>query len=397
MDAKRSFRTDTVFQLPTNTDGKAFARLLHQRQVAVSEDGRHFFHIGRAANSDGSPPLRIVGSSTDTPAAFADIRLLEVRPDGVLFWGRGGQTGESGVYKISGERVTFLERLHRLETLRETPGGLLLQGRNDQDAPGAVRYVLPNGRGFILVAEGTQVSIGADGSVATLERQRHCWSHRLWHRDGRETELRSFPPGRRVLAVPWQNSYAYVLDRGHEFSFEAPGIEPSQVFRGHVECLWNSPSQRHVFFLVRDPPQAFGTTTRRLYLDGELVSDAVGSFKMDQDDLRWSADDSQFVAKISLAEQNAKGFPAYHDRLITSRGEVYDAPPGRRISNMAVDNVGEISFFVQNDGSSQVPYVYREPAPAVACIWNLQDEGRRLRGNLLDADGFSIKCFDLAT
>lgn len=382
------FQSQPIHHLGFAHTSAEFAEILNERKLLISPSGRHVAQIrgGRCHRLDLEHP------SGRTCTFVTQAILLWVTPQETLFWGQG-QTGQhSGVYRVRRQKSRLIERLDRLDLIHNTINGPLLCGANEGDDPKTVRFVLPNRGIFILANEPTSLNVRLDGAISLLEARAGLLCHSCWHPDGSLQDIRVFGPNEQVQVMPWQEGYAYITDHGDTFDFDTFEIdmfdfEPHQTLPGQIEFFWASPSQKHIFFLVRRPERGrLGCDYRQLYLDGELVEDADGYFEMGPDDLRWSRDDSQFITRVKMHQLNAEGESVCVNRLITSAGQVFDAPANFELREMAVDNHGEISFYVLSDERTHYPFSYGQPLEPADFIWNLRSFEKSLSGNRLVQD-----------
>ncbi|MBU0646639.1 hypothetical protein KJ611_04190 [Patescibacteria group bacterium] len=406
MDSRSSFKPadslgqnhrTIVHHLPHLVSAQTFSQIVSERKLLVSFSGQH---LAVLQNNDCLVDhLDVVHQNHRTCTPITHGVLLQVAPKQILIWGQAPDQQLSGVYCVDHRQARLLQRLDRLDHIIQTPTGPMLKGANNDDETCFDRYVLPQGLGYLLTQGQASVSILTDGRISAVEEKQGRLCHSLWHPDGSLEEVKNFDPRQRVRVLPWQDGFAYVIDQGDSFVFETEGIdlfdfETHRELSGQVEHFWISPSQKHVFLQVRRPERGrLSCSYRQLYLDGQLVEDADGYFQMGPDDLRWSRDDSQFIARMKICRLDHQGQPVTHERLFTSRGTVFDAPAGFSLQDMAVDNHGEIMFYVLSDGQLHYPFYYGEPLEPATYIWNLRHFQRRLSGNRLD--GSTIKQFRL--
>lgn len=381
------FQARAIHQLPRDPSTQEFSRVLREQKILVSPSGRHLACLWQ--NQSNQPHLDVVHEQRHVRLPISQGSILWVAPKQLLLWGQGISGHPSGVFLVSDQAVAFLQRLDRLDQIIKTPAGPMLKGGNHDDEPGFERYILPQGQGFALVADNGSISIHGDGRVSFIEEHLGRVCHNLWNRDGSLEEIREFDPRAQVRVLRWQDGFAYIIDQGDSFSFDTVGIEmfdfePHQVLPGQVEYFWASPSQKHIFFLVKRPERGrLDCSYRQLYLDGQLVEDADGFFQMGPDDLRWSRDDSQFITRVKMHQLDLQGRSFCVNRLITSAGRVFDAPADFDLQEMAVDNYGDISFYVLSDGQLHYPFYYGEPLDPATYVWNLRHFKKRLSGNRL--------------
>lgn len=389
-DPKNSLHLNTIHRLPHQIDRGKFSQILEERKLLVSLNGRHLSRI-RISERESSC-LEIVHQDRHRPTPIAQGVLLWVTSKQTLIWGQGVDHQPSGIYSVSDQGISLLQRLDRLNRIIRTPSGPMLHGTNVNDEHLVDRYLLPHGRGFVLARGNMSISLHRNGQVSLIEECQGRLRHNLWSRDGSFEEIRSFTSHEQVRVLPWQEGFAYVIDHGDDFVFETEGIdmfdfETYRELPGQIEFFWVSPSQKHIFMLVTRPERGRqGCAYRQLYSDGELVPSADGYFQMGPEDLRWSRDDSQYVVRIRRHFPNAKGQICSKNRLITSMDQVFDAPAQFDLHDMVVDNHGEIMFYVLSDGELHYPFFYGEPLEPATYIWNLHNFKKAFSGNRLVGD-----------
>ena len=132
-----------------------------------------------------------------------------------------------------------------------------------------------------------------------------------------------------------------------------------EVWRGEIECLWVSPSERSLAWLVR--PDA-NSPNRELYVNGELVH--KGMFLLNQQDLVWAQSGSKLGVLITNIETNRQSIFTTHQHV--------EIPDGTFVREFLVDEGGNVAATVEDNGELCTPRIYTRPFESVPLAWNLR-------------------------
>jgi len=385
-------KTVTGFRMefPEVRDVAHFDAMRDARQIAVSSDGTRTAVV-TADRDDGFDVLHFSEPRLDVGAK--EIRLLGVQPSRDRAWVRMPD-GSAGVYAISQFGVTRRCRLDTFENVRRSPFGLIAYGRNRGDPDTHVRYVV--GTGSALLHRDAEVTIGHNGILTVFDHCRGTCERVTVQPDGQVHEPMRVPAGsfNRLRPLRWMGLDVVLVQRNGRDAIW--GVAPDEIdVGGTVDIAWSAPDGNAVALLVqcrasddpRGPYRKLLVGGRNLARPNKIEVVAQGRFRMEPEDLRWSASGRHFGAALThLNLEDDIDAPRITEEswLVTSDGEERSVPAEARVANFAVNDAGEITGHVRSQGGMHVPIIGEVELDPVPRAWNMRVAGaNRITYNVL--------------
>lgn len=346
---------------------KVFARMLAERHVLTSVDGRYVAEVVRGQGS----ALNLVHSSVDLPEVnFEHLLILNVSPMSVLVWGQSG--GRTGVWKITEDDLFFRTVMDEVTHLVRTPRGNMPVGRRGQDG-----NLFVYGRNELVAVCGTELAFREDGTSVAIVPMAHVPGFQnRWLSFPNEHEYDELPTemigapiwpmsivAERVRRFPvgGQNSFLLTTDQG-DVLWDGKRSMPLTSERGRVDQFWTS-NEHSVMALVVFPDRE-NTTHRRLIVNGSSM--AEGSFAVRSDGFHWSPDGKHFLAHLIMLDSDGN---CCEQRLVSNRN-VRVFPRSISVQASCINDQGDVSCIV-DDQHGQSILVNGRTMVTHSSTWNL--------------------------
>lgn len=353
-------------------------RLRETRQFRSSPDGSAIAFVTKVRS--GSRVRLRHSAHAEIGYSMDSIRLLHVNGNGCTIWAHKGG-GASGVYRLENGKVVPLAELALLNSITETPYGLLLRG--ECSWTGTKRSIVVNtneeeGAFAVLDLQSSCgiLSLLPDSTLVETCSDEEHWHQKRYLKTGVEESV--LGDADIVHTLLWKGKLTHILDHGLRYEVLSGRSDHDFEEVAFLERVWTSANSDLLFCVEQTGDEAASRNPRRqLRVNNRVIPDSSCRMSITSADVFWSPNGEEYVVRIRDGAHDPALSPAEMPeeipdvRIIGPHGVIFTPPYGADVTEVLIDNRGKITACILSDKSGYRLLVGTSVVEESEYIWNL--------------------------